>query len=370
VPFRHRTIDLGDHMKTHTLASYAAALALASCSATSALDAPASLAEATAEPLTAIDEVGNAKYLGTATRTRCAAHLALEGAKTYELGHVYSSTMPQSPFADAPVAIGYKASQGLPYTAHIANGETGGAIGSQGTQFDALGHFGSLPGPWIAGAGPLPSASAMYFGGLTQAQVKPTDASPLLHLGIEHVAPILTTVVVLDAKALHGSSLPAGYSISVAEVQQMLARQGLTRRGILPGDAVFIRTGWGEKWQDPNPPQGEYYTGGPGLSVQADLWLAEKKIVLLGLDNPFTDPAAPCLLNGTCAPGPETLPGLPFSDHHTNLSVKGIHQIQNLDLTKIADDRVNVACAIVLPLRIQGAAGSPIRPVAVGRSRD
>ncbi len=45
--------------------------------------------------------------------------------------------------------------------------------------------------------------------------------------------------------------------------------------------------------------------------------------------------------------------------------MKGIHQIQNLDFTKIADDRVDVACAIVLLLRV--AAGSPIRLVAVGR---
>lgn len=335
------------------------------CAATTSTDTSPPTEEVV-QPL-GIDEVGNAKYLGTATRLRCAVHLALPAAKTYELGHVYSDTMPQSPFADAPVTLGYKPSAGLPYTAHVGNGETGGAIGSQGTQFDALGHFASLPGPWFPPAPFTPSA-AVYYGGLTQAQVKPTDTSPLLHLGVEHAAPIMTTAVILDAKALHGGMLPAGYSISLPEVQQMITNQGLSWRGILPGDAVFIRTGWGEKWLDPNPPTGDYYTGGPGLSVQADVWLADKKVVVIGLDNPFTDPAAPCLLTGTCAPGPETLPGLPFSDHHTNLSVKGVHQIQNLNLTQIADDDVNVACAMVLPLRVKGAAGSPVRPVAVGRS--
>lgn len=339
------------------------------CSVSSQSDDQTSnpVVEETPQALGTIDEVGNAKYLGAATRLRCAVNMALPGAKVYELGHVYSDTMPQSPFADAPVSLGYKASAGLPYTAHLGNGETGGAIGSQGTQFDALGHFAVLPGPWFPPA-PFPASSAVYYGGLTQAQVKPTDTSPLLHLGVEQAPPIMTTAVVLDAKALHGSSLPAGYSISLAEVQQMIVNQGLSWRGILPGDAVFIRTGWGEKWLDPNPPTGDYYTGGPGLSVQADTWLADKKIVVVGLDNPFTDPAAPCLLTGTCAPGPETLPGLPFSDHHTNLTQKGVHQIQNLNLTAIADDNVNVACAIVMPLRVKGAAGSPVRPVAVGRS--
>lgn len=315
-----------------------------------------------------IDEIGAAKNLGTATRVRCALNMALPEAKTYELGHVYSETMPQSPFGDAPPSIGYKASAGIPYTAHVGNGENGGAIASQGTQFDALGHFAFLPSPWIPTSGPVPLSQATYYGGLTQNDVKPTATSPLLHLGVEHVPPILTTAVILDAKQLKGGILPAGYSISLSEVQQMIQNQGLAFRGILPGDVVYIRTGWGEMWQDPNPSSGAYYSGGPGISVQAAEWLANKKIVLLGLDNPFTDPAATCLVQQTCAPGPETLPGLPFSVHHTNLAKKGVHQIQNLNLTTIADDNVNVACTIVLPLRIKGGAGSPVRPIAIGRS--
>ena len=78
------------------------------------------------------------------------------------------------------------------------------------------------------------------------------------------------------------------------------------------------------------------------------------------LDNPFADPV-PIRL------APDTLPDLPFSVHHNNLNQHGIHQIQNLVLDELARDHVSLSCAIVMPLRILGGAGSMVRPIAVGR---
>jgi kynurenine formamidase len=63
------------------------------------------------------------------------------------------------------------------------------------------------------------------------------------------------------------------------------------------------------------------------------------------------------------------LPGLPFSVHHNNLTQQGIHQIQNLVLDEMARDRVSLSCAIVLPLRVLGGAGSPVRTIAIGVPR-
>lgn len=309
------------------------------------------------------DEKGNANLLGYATRLRCAVHLALPNAKTYELGHVYEETMPSSPVGDAPVNIGYKPTSGIPYTSHVGNGETGGAVGSQGTQFDALGHFGFLPNPWF-GAGEVPVANASYYNGFTQAQVKPTPASPLLKLGVEKAPPIMTTAVILDAKQWYGAALPGGFALGETELKAIMQQQGLTQRGILPGDAVFIRTGWGERWDDGD---GVYYSQGPGLTYQGAEFLAKSHPVVVGLDNPFTDAAPACFVQGTCMPPFPTLPNLPTSVHHTLLVKYGIHQIQNMNLTEIADDNVKLACAFVVPLRIKGAAGSPVRPFAVGK---
>ena len=65
---------------------------------------------------------------------------------------------------------------------------------------DALGHFGFLSQPWD-GKSPLPAESVTYYGGYTQKDVKPTPESPLLKLGIEKIPPIITSAVLLDAKA-------------------------------------------------------------------------------------------------------------------------------------------------------------------------
>src|SRR5262249_58249080 len=70
----------------------------------------------------------------------------------------------------------------------------------QGTQMDALGHFAVLPEAWD-GKSAFPSGGAIYYGGYRQDEVKPTPDSPLKKLGIDKVPPIITSGVLLDAKA-------------------------------------------------------------------------------------------------------------------------------------------------------------------------
>src|SRR5262249_51975098 len=109
-----------------------------------------------------------------------------------------------------------------------------------------------------------------------------------------------------------------------------------------------------------------YYTKGPGLSYDAAQYIADKQVVLVALDNPFTDPVADGFLQGK-APPPSSAPeGLPFPIHPTNLTQSGIYQIQNANLGALAKDKVWLSCTIILPLRAQGDAGSPVRPVAIG----
>jgi kynurenine formamidase len=115
------------------------------------------------------------------------------------------------------------------------------------------------------------------------------------------------------------------------------------------------------------PRHGEiYYTKGPGLSYDAAQYIADKQVVLLALDNPFTDPVADGFLQGKAPPPPGAPEGLPFAIHHTNLTQSGIYQIQNANLGALAKDKVWLSCTIILLLRAQGDAGSPVRPVAIG----
>jgi len=326
-----------------------------------------SVAMVPAPPWSAGDQRGMANTLGPGTWMRCAAHLENPNAKSYELSHIRSNSMPLSPFG-APLEYQFVPTASIPGTRHAFNGERvlGGEPGAQGTQMDALGHFAYFDEPW-SGEGDIPADSANYYGGLTQQEVKPSPDSPLLKLGIENVPPIITSAVLLDAKAHLGGgrAMQPGQLVTAADIEAMLAAQGLGQRGILAGDVVYIHTGWSENWADPVG-DSPYYFMGPGLSYDAAQYLAEKAVVLVALDNPFTDPVPAGMLKGEAGPAEGTPPALPFAIHHENLTQSGIHNIQNANLAALAADKVWTSCTIILPLRSRGHSGSPVRPVAVG----
>ena len=314
------------------------------------------------------DERGMANQIGPATQLRCAWHMQQPGSKPYELSHVRSNTMPLSPFA-GPYQVKPLPSSGIPGSAQLFNLETyneGAQPGQQATQMDALGHFASIPQPWD-GKSELPAKDAKYYGGYTQQEVKPTPDSPLLKLGMDKVPAIVTSAVLLDAKAHvgRGQAMDAGQVITALHIEGMLEAQGLRKRGILPGDVVLIRTGWGEHWRDPDTEK-VYYSKAPGLSFDAAQLLASKRVVAISLDTPFIDTVSDGMLMGKGAPAPGNPPGLPFAVHHHMLSQAGIHLIENAKLDELAADRVWLSCTMVLPLRDQGAAGSALRPVAIG----
>ena len=143
------------------------------------------------------NQVGMANTIGAGTWMRCAHYMSQPGAKSYELSHVRSNDMTQSPFG-VPLQYEYRPTVGIPGTLHAFNGEqvVTGEPAAQGTQMDALGHFAYLSEPWD-GQSDFPSDGASYYGGYTQNEVKPTPDSPLLKLGIEHAPPIITSAILL-----------------------------------------------------------------------------------------------------------------------------------------------------------------------------
>jgi kynurenine formamidase len=319
-------------------------------------------------PWPAGDERGMANQIGPATLQRCAWHMSQPGARTYELSQLRSNTMPLSPFT-GPFEQKPKPTAGLPGTAHAFNSETfneGAEPAQQGTQIDALGHFAVRAQPWD-GKSPLLDEKITYYGGYTQAEVKPTPDSPLLKLGMDKAPPLITSAVLLDAKALVGKGLPmaAGELVTAQHIRDMLKAQGLAQRGILPGDVVYVHTGWGDHWRDPDSEK-SYYSKAPGLSYDAARYLGERRVVAIGLDTPFIDPVPEGMLAGKAGPAPGTPPGLPFAVHHHMLTQMGIHHIENAKLDELARARIWTSCTIILPLREKGAAGSAIRPVAIG----
>ena len=309
---------------------------------------------------------------GEPDRTRHAAALRLARRRA---GGAYLRAIPGALEHDAAFAVRRslrgkpKPSSGIPGTAHAFNSETlneGAEPGQQGTQIDALGHFAVLKQPWD-GKSPLPADEATYYGGFTQKDVKPTPDSPLQRLGLEKMPAIVTSAVLLDAKTYvgKGQAMKAGEVVSADHIRGMLKSQGLGERGILPGDVVYVYTGWGDQWRDPDTDK-VYYSQAPGLAYDAARYLGERRIVAIGLDTPFIDPVPSGMLAGSAGPAPGTPPGLPFAVHHHMLTQMGIHHVENAKLDELARDKVWTSCTMILPARQKGAAGAEVRPVAIG----
>lgn len=313
------------------------------------------------------DEQGMANTLGAGTSMRCAYHLNQADAFTYELSHLRSNQMPASPWA-APIKYEYSPTSGVPASnaAWHPGTKITGISGVQGTQMDAFGHWGYLDETWD-GTEPFPAEKAKYYGGYTQAQVKPDMALPMQRLGIDKAPPIITSAVLLDAKTYLGKGKPmnAGEQIDGEDIEAMISAQGLSWRGLLPGDVLYIYTGWSDFWG-----KDFYYQGGPGLSFNAAKYLEKKRVVLVALDNPFTDAINIGQFTGKAKPPPGSPPGLWAPVHYYNLTQSGIHQIQNIKLADMVRDKVWTSCTIILPVKVVGASGAPVSPVSIGAPGD
>ena len=316
------------------------------------------------------DERGMGNLIGPETWMRCAPYLGNPKAKCYELSHRISGTMPMSPYSK-PLTFTARATRGMRNSVHSSNmDQMSGEPGGQGTHIDALGHFGFVPDIWD-GSGDYPVDQSVYYGGFTQAAVKPIPDASLQKLGVDKIPPIVTTAVLLDARVYMGGGkmLGPGMEVTARDIERMLDAQELRGRGILPGDVVYIYTGWSDHWKDPDEDK-IYYTMGPGLSYDAAQYLAEKLTVLVALDNPFTDPVNDGQLKGQAPPVASMPKGKPFGIHHFNLTQAGMYQIQNAKLDELARDKVWTSCTMILPLRIHGGGGSLVRPIAIGVPND
>ena len=167
-------------------------------------------------------------------------------------------------------------------------------------------------------------------------------------LGIEHAGALMTRGVLIDVAALKGvPMLGDTYPITAEDLQQALQRQKLT---LQPGDAVVINTGWGRLWDTDG---GRYLKTNPGLTTGAAEWLAKQDPMLIGIDN------------GPVSVTPDPDPQLNNPVHQIALVVHGIHLLENMKLDELAGKQVYEFALIVQPLKIRGATGSTVAPIAV-----
>jgi kynurenine formamidase len=164
--------------------------------------------------------------------------------------------------------------------------------------------------------------------------------------GAETVAPIVGRCLVLDVARQRGApALPDGYEITPDDLRAACDAGGLAVRA---GDIILVRTG---KIRDFFANAPGYGAAEPGVGPAAAIWLYEQGMAVLGTDTTGTEP-------------------LPFRDaarttHRAMLVERGVHLIENLYLDEIAADGVAEALFVCLPLKITGATGSWVRPVAI-----
>jgi len=164
-------------------------------------------------------------------------------------------------------------------------------------------------------------------------------------LGIDTMAPLVSRGVLLDVAGK--KRLEPDQSITVQELQLAETDAGVT---IQAGDVVLVRTGYGALWSEPAE-----YLHAAGVSSDGSRWLIEKKVSAVGADNMAWD------LDGPTDPELHvTLPG------HLLLLVRaGIPIIENLNLEELAAAGVHEFAFVCLPLKMRGATGSPVRPIAI-----
>ncbi|MBL8795546.1 MAG: cyclase family protein [Planctomycetia bacterium] len=180
----------------------------------------------------------------------------------------------------------------------------------------------------------------------------PTDSvetpAGFTRLGVETVPPLLARGVLLDVAGWKGQErLPPRYSISGEELQACAAAQQVT---VQAGDVLLVRTGYATLWHDEAA-----YLNAAGVAKSGTLWAAERQVVAVGADNMAWDVPD--------ERDPET--GATLFAHVYLLPQKGIYIIENVNLEVLARERHYSFAFVGIPLKFQGATGSPLRPLAL-----
>jgi kynurenine formamidase len=165
---------------------------------------------------------------------------------------------------------------------------------------------------------------------------------------------ILTRGVLMDIPRLKGVPyLEPGTRIYPEDLEAWEKKAGVK---VMPGDALFIRTGRWTWMKTTTPVPSALPQEVSGLDASVIPWLKKRDVALLGSEQAQD-----------AAPYRKELPALPV--HDFALIVLGVHLFDNTNL----DDLAEAAAArrrwefmlMAAPLRVPGGTGSPLNPIAV-----
>lgn len=268
----------------------------------------------------------------TLDRRRAALASATAG-RVFDLGVELSPRIPMlsvmRPFTVDPYMTPEKARAGGEMGDVSAHVESISGSFHMSTHIDALVHF---------------QHHGRIYGGYAMEDVRDDQQGWKLH-GIDTVAPIVGPGVLLDvAGALGRDPLPDGYAITVDDLRRTLDAQQTTLES---GDLVLIRTGKIRQFLTDNAAFG---AGCPGISSAGARWLYDQGMALFGLDATSADPQ------------PEDWRD---TAHVALLVERGVLIIENLYLEDLAQEALYRFLFVCTPLKVRGATGSWVRPIAL-----
>jgi len=172
------------------------------------------------------------------------------------------------------------------------------------------------------------------------------------HLGDASKLPtFITRGVLLDVPAYRGvQALPTSEPVTGTELQAVADHQGVTVR---PGDVVLVRSGYLSQWPD-STAMARHATAGPDIT--AARWLLDHGVIAAGSDTETFE----------VQPAPD--PGSPANPQpvHTLLLIENaIYLFESIYLEELSRDKIYEFLFIALPIKIEGATGSMLDPVAI-----
>jgi len=248
----------------------------------------------------------------------------LAAARVFDLGQPYFAGMPHWP-AHPPFLFGLTKKHG-DTVGPAGNSSAADAIamGSHvGTHIDALCHF---------------SCGGHLYGGIDVENLQ-SYTGGLEKYAVATIAPIIRRGVLIDL-APH-EPLAEDWEVSPEHLQAACKVE------IRAGDVVLLRTGWGRYFEDARRFVNETRIPGPGLA--AAKWLSARGIYAAGSDTVAF----------------EKSPDAAMPVHVHLLVDSGIHIIECLNLEELASAGIDEFTFIGIPMKIRGATGAPVRPLAL-----
>lgn len=250
-------------------------------------------------------------------------------SKVYDLAQPLRPGVPHHPMHPPFAFVLTKLHGDVEYENGVtASSEMFASGGHVGTHVDALSHI-AQHGKIHGNVDVMKNQS--YTGGMAQ------------H-GVETLQPMVNDGFLVDVPELFGRECTPTDVITDTDFEKWF--DGRPKPG--PGSIVLVRTGWDSHWGDARTFLG-VSTGLPGVDEKGAKWLSERGIAVTGSDTVSYEP----------------IPTHHFPVHVHLLKEKGIPILEVLNMVALSADKVYEFSFVAMPLRLSGATGSPLRPLAV-----